>query len=80
MNENFVYSVLLAQLLLSYLIALRIRNITEPIQCMHDFVHHIADISGISDHNDDVVHTAIKRVTENNEDHVEGPFKEWDDA
>lgn len=77
MNETAVYSLLTALILLCYLIALRCRKIMHDVECMHDFVHILAD------------HPILGMVLTNRlHDHREEPddqevppaFKQWDES
>lgn len=76
MNESLLYGLLIANLLLCYLIGLRVRNIQRDVERMHDFVHALCHHPVVA------MLGSFPRMMEEeeNSDEVPAPFKEWDEA
>jgi hypothetical protein len=77
MNETAVYSLLTALILLCYLIALRCRKIMRDVECMHDFVHMLADhpILGMV-----LTHRLHEDHEKPDDQEVPPAFKQWDES
>ena len=86
MNEDVVYGLLAAILLVCYIIALRVRHIKHDVECMHDFVHALGehplvaallDAEGLSHE----IERPMKDHFRNQaSEDVPAPFKEWDES
>ena len=88
MNEDVVYGLLAAILLVCYIIAIRIKSMKNDVECMHDFVHAFGGHSLIegfmsvdSDEMLDKMSSDLhKKVTKNGSEDVPAPFEEWDES
>ena len=78
MNEDVVYGLLAAILLVCYIIALRVKHIKHDVECMHDFVHELADHPLLGGFNGEMVYR--EKGTKNGSEDVPAPFKEWDES
>jgi len=76
MNETAVYSLLTALILLCYLIALRCRKIMHDVECMHDFVHAIAEHPLL----EMLGHFSHENHEESDDQEVPPAFKQWDES
>jgi len=86
MNANVVYGLLTAILLVCYLIALRVKQTQEDVECVHNFVHTLGnhpmfaalmDTEGFSH----MLERALKdKIRKGEDSEVPPPFKEWDDS
>ena len=76
MNENLLYGLLVANLLLCYLIGLRVRNIQRDVERVHDFVYALVHHPVVA------MLSTIPQMMEEEEDsdQVPAPFKEWDES
>ncbi len=86
MNESLLYGLLIANLLLCYLIGLRVRAIKHDVECMHDFVHALGEhpfFAAFSDA-ERFSQAMDKKMKEEHQraydSQVPDPFKEWDEA
>lgn len=88
MNEDVVYGLLAAILLVCYIIALRVKHIKHDVECMHDFVHALGEhplIGGFMSIDgemalDEMSRELHKKVTKNGSEDVPAPFEEWDES
>ncbi len=88
MNEDVVYGLLAAILLVCYVIAIRVKSMKNDVECMHDFVHTLGEhplIEGFmsidSDERLDKMSRELqKQVTKNGSEDVPAPFEEWDES
>ena len=77
MNEDLVYGLLFANILLLYLIGLRIRVVTRDVKVLHEFVlvlgeHPFFEILGMK-----ITHMMVK---EEDESEVPAAFQQWDES
>ena len=85
MNADLVYGLLLANIMVCYIIGLRVRAIRHDVECMHDFVHALGEhpfFAAVIDA-ERFSHALEKKIAEeirNQDSEVPDPFKEWDEA
>jgi hypothetical protein len=84
MNADLVYGLLLANILVCYIIGLRVRAIRHDVECMHDFVHALGEHPFFAAFIDAerFSHALEKKIEEirKEDSEVSDPFKEWDEA
>jgi hypothetical protein len=84
MNADLVYGLLLANILVCYIIGLRVRAIRRDVECMHDFVHALGEHPFFAAFIDAerFSHALEKKIEEirKEDSEVSDPFKEWDEA
>jgi hypothetical protein len=84
MNADLVYGLLLANILVCYIIGLRVRAIRHDVECMHDFVHALGEHPFFAAFIDAerFSHALEKKIEEirKEDSEVPAPFKEWDEA
>ena len=84
MNADLVYGLLLANILVCYIIGLRVRAIRHDVECMHDFVHALGEHPFFAAFFDAerFSHALEKKIEEirKEDSEVPDPFKEWDEA
>ena len=84
MNADLVYGLLLANIMVCYIIGLRVRAIRRDVECMHDFVHTLTEHPFFAAFFDAerFSHALEKKIEEIREEdsEVPDPFKEWDEA
>lgn len=77
MNADVVYGLLLANIMLLYLIGLRIRSMKNDVECMHRFTHALGEhpffeILGMR--------MSHMMAEEEGENEVPPAFKQWDES
>jgi hypothetical protein len=84
MNADLVYGLLLANILVCYIIGLRVRAIRHDVECMHDFVHSLREHPFFAAFIDAerFSHALEKKIEEvrKQDSEVPDPFKEWDES
>ena len=85
MNADLVYGLLLANILVCYIIGLRVRAIRHDVECMHDFVHSLGEHPLFAAFIDaerfsHALEKKIKEEIRKEDSEVSDPFKEWDEA
>lgn len=85
MNADLVYGLLLANILVCYIIGLRVRAIRHDVECMYYFVNALGEHPLFAAFLDAerFSHALEKRIKEelhNEDSQVPDPFKEWDEA
>ena len=84
MNADLVYGLLLANILVCYIIGLRVRAIRHDVECMHDFVHALGEHPFFAAFIDAerFSHALEKKIEEirKEDSEVSDPFKEWDES
>ena len=84
MNADLVYGLLLANILVCYIIGLRVRAIRHDVECMHDFVHALGEHPFFAAFIDAerFSHALEKKIEEvrKQDSEVPDPFKEWDES
>ena len=84
MNADLVYGLLLANILVCYIIGLRVRAIKHDVECMHDFVHALGEHPFFAAFIDAerFSHKLEKKIEEirKQDSQVPDPFKEWDES
>jgi hypothetical protein len=84
MNADLVYGLLLANILVCYIIGLRVRAIRRDVECMHDFVHALGEHPFFAAFFDAerFSHALEKKIEEirKEDSEVPDPFKEWDES
>ena len=84
MNADLVYGLLLANILVCYIIGLRVRAIRHDVECMHDFVHALGEHPFFAAFFDAerFSHALEKKIEEirKEDSEVPDPFKEWDES
>ena len=88
MNEDVVYGLLTAILLVCYIIAVRVKHMKHDVECMHDFVHALGEhplIVGLMAIDSDEMLGEMSRelqkeARKTGSEDVPPPFKEWDDS
>ena len=84
MNADLVYGLLLANIMVCYIIGLRVRAIRHDVECMHDFVHTLTEHPFFAAFFDAerFSHALEKKIEEirKEDSEVTDPFKEWDES
>jgi len=88
MNADVVYGLLLANIVVCYIIGLRVRATKKDVECMHDFVHTLGEhplIEGFMSIDSDKMLDKMssdlqKQVIKNGSEDVPAPFEEWDES
>jgi len=77
MNADVVYGLLFANLLLLYLIGLRIRSMKNDVECMHRFTHALGEHPFF-----EILGMRMSHMMAEEEDESEVPdaFKQWDES
>lgn len=84
MNADLVYGLLLANILVCYIIGLRVRVIKQDVECMYNFVHALEEHPFFTAFFDAerFSHALEKKIEEvrKQDSEVPDPFKEWDES
>lgn len=77
MNADVVYGLLLANIMLLYLIGLRIRSMKNDVECMHRFTHALGEHPFF-----EILGMRMSHMMAEEEDENEVPpaFKQWDES
>ena len=85
MNADLVYGLLLANIVVCYIIGLRVRATKKDVECMHDFVHALGEhplfaaLMGAEGFSHEIERQMEEQIRKQGSE-VPDPFKEWDES